>query len=637
MSLFKLLELNFNVAQSKLSLGGFMKVLLSSCIVLTTFAIVSGCTTLAGGKTGGLAETPVKGFTYYLPAKVFETEIKFQITNCTPSTEEKIIPELFYKVNPVLTERIVADTSQSYTIDYLALNGKTKVTNSTFELYQNGMLKSINADAADKSGSIAANVIDAGFSVVRAAALGSPNPLHIDPKGLESIDFKRKDPLSNPGKSSQSVPKKQEPAAPPKEIFKCSDELNANIANLRKNEDQLVLEQAKDKTRSAAAETLTKAKSAVDIARGDLNFFNENKGTSQEISKATKLLHEKVAALDTAKQDLTDLKDSQTSKIATEIEKLNNKLTYSTKTIFDATSNENPVKLALKEETIKTFYDDQAFKAVLNKCKDKDKDKDINTCEKYWPSATVTVSPIIEGKISGLVKKDSTSSSSNSGQASDEKSVSSQPPKTLKGIYYRQPAEGRVTVCVPYCTADEIKSGHTSEKLVTQYLTSLPQSGQLSVLSLENEIFDENSIVATFSENGGLNTLTFHSKSQAEAASSAAANAGAKYNNLITNLIGDKKAQRAGARAEEKEILDSQSYRATSLANTSNTVRDSTGADVDDQIAVIKKLQELDALKAGTASKETLEKTSLEGEVAKVKLQIELQKLKKQLATESVQ
>lgn len=83
--------------------------------------------------------------------------------------------------------------------------------------------------------------------------------------------------------------------------------------------------------------------------------------------------------------------------------------------------------------------------------------------------------------------------------------------ETIDGIVYRQPGDGRLTIC----RGNECQP---NTRLFSQAYR-IPQLGVLARLSLRNRIFDKNNISATFEDSGALKTLTFGSEASAERAS----------------------------------------------------------------------------------------------------------------------
>lgn len=133
---------------------------------------LSGCAsfnTELSGNNNQLIQTPAQGFTYHLPAKIYDVEAKFQIINCIepPRNSTSSLPALEYKVSSVFNEKLIGDQKQTYTINYELLNGLTKVSKAKFDKYPSGMLKSVNAESHDQTTEIVGNVIDAGFSIIR--------------------------------------------------------------------------------------------------------------------------------------------------------------------------------------------------------------------------------------------------------------------------------------------------------------------------------------------------------------------------------------------------------------------------------------------------------------------------------------
>lgn len=510
------------------------------------------CTSLSGTKLSKeKLSTPVRGVTYYLPAKIFEVEMQFQITGCQKHPDITKAPALEYKVGPKITEKMVADLNHRYVIDYEKLNGLTKVTNTNFEIYPNGMIKSINAGVTDKSGAIFSNVIDAGFSAVRGFSLR--------PSSIQGV-------ADN--------------------LFKCNSEFEDKLKETEKLEAELLGELEKDEKRTSSNTQVYKAKLAMEVARADLSFFKE-KGVEKEIDEAKRGFLQKEQVFKALTSDYVLLGDSNTESIKNSIAKLKSELTFVSKSIFKA--DDNSLKISLGKDSLEKIYDKKSMSAMkASNCF-----SSSDNCDFTIPSAELMIADIV------VVKPNDNESTKNN----------------LEGIYYRQPVDVRMLVCSPGCNGKgQLSNELAAEAVLTQYITSMPQRGQLSVLTLNNKMFDDNLLYAVFNETGGITTLKFESKSKAEAASAALANATEKYRSFVNNVISDTRNERKALRVEENEV------------------RDAKYEDYKDRYDLLKKLQELEALKSGAGSRQELERDALDAEVKKTQLLIDLKKKQKELS-----
>jgi hypothetical protein len=74
------------------------------------------------------------------------------------------------KITAALTTRYVQDLQKAFLLQYDALSGPTKTTDVSVDLYENGTLKSINADAVDETCQIVANVVSGVSSLALSSA-----------------------------------------------------------------------------------------------------------------------------------------------------------------------------------------------------------------------------------------------------------------------------------------------------------------------------------------------------------------------------------------------------------------------------------------------------------------------------------
>lgn len=143
--------------------------------------LASGCTTMIKVEPITNTASTAVGVVYFLPMVEYEIALTRQLTRCDSPNETTVPePQVGIKFTAVLTTRYVQDPSKAFQIQYDALSGPTKTTNVAIELYDNGTLKSINAEAKDETRQILANVVSglSSFALATAgkglAPLGAP-------------------------------------------------------------------------------------------------------------------------------------------------------------------------------------------------------------------------------------------------------------------------------------------------------------------------------------------------------------------------------------------------------------------------------------------------------------------------------
>lgn len=588
-----------------------------------TAILLSACTTQLSGikKSGSNADSlsgVSDGFVYYLPTKVIEVEVDFEIQDCV-TVDNSNVPELVYNIRPVFTERLVADSNQRYVVDYESLSALTKVTNSNFKIYPHGMLESINADAVDKSANIGLNIIDAGFSVARGALVGGiTSPQMVSLAGMAQDEKLIKNKNKTPADRKKLILLGDDPELKRyKELehnnYQCNQDLSKLIKSLRDDETAYKLEIANDTKRAIAEENFEKAKKALVVARADVGYFTDNPSTKIELSKAQMVLNQKQALAEDAKKQIDSLAQSKTSELLENISKTKKKLTFKSSSVFEASSLDKSLIISVGAESIQKFYDKAASDKIKAECNGNLNNKGFE-CVKNWPFVSINLTSL--SKETSVLKDENLKVSKS---------------EIRPGLYYRQPLDARITVCNPTCNLEDIKAGGSTVNLLYQRITQLPQLGQLAKLTLKNQPFDDNLISANFSEMGGLTTLTFNTKSAADNAAEGAAKAGESYRSFVSNLISDARTERNLIRTENIEALENKQKLNELNIDIEKLNREEIASRYSSKIELLKKYQSLESLRKGTASRAEYESNQLDSEIKKTKLLIELEKLQKEL------
>ena len=170
-----------------------------------------------------------------------------------------------------------------------------------------------------------------------------------------------------------------------------------------------------------------------------------------------------------------------------------------------------------------------------------------------------------------------------------------------KGIFVRQPEAARLLVCrtgkAPVC------STRSDELLFTSSDAMAPQLGQLRLLPFRNEMFQNNSLVLSLRENGGIEKFEYKDlKARGEAMAAAAADLAAQGLSFADarrkDRLDDTAAKLAKTTADRQAEIDAIQFqidlltKQQSLSKLGNTDL----ATVQDQIALITKQRELDKL-----------------------------------------
>ncbi len=168
-------------------------------------------------------------------------------------------------------------------------------------------------------------------------------------------------------------------------------------------------------------------------------------------------------------------------------------------------------------------------------------------------------------------------------------------PRAIPGIAFRNPVQARLRVCKAL-TAPECTYG-TTQPMLLDTTVSVPQLGRLTILPFRNGFGANNRVEAVFREDGSLDWLSYDVKE-------------ASGENLA-NMLGDGADQYLAYRKERREQEKAE------LAETAAA----PGKALDEQIAMLKKQQELaqlEAAKAPATVSQQQELTRLEAEVARL-------------------
>ena len=125
----------------------------------------------------------------------------------------------------LVTPRLIPDTTKPLYIPYNKLNGAMKQTNMTFDLYDNGTLKSINAAITDKTDEVVLNLVKTGVTIAKMVG-GIPSGIPAFTEGNPAARIPPTDPLCM--SSIQNVLNDVQTAA--REITKLSEDVEKREA-----------------------------------------------------------------------------------------------------------------------------------------------------------------------------------------------------------------------------------------------------------------------------------------------------------------------------------------------------------------------------------------------------------------------
>lgn len=554
-------------------------------ISLTALAcgILGGCAGLEAqleGKPVGKPEQPAIGLTYFLPAKLLEVEAAFTITDCDASVADGELPKLGYTTKLTLNEAIVADRNQAYVIDYEHLSALTKVTNTTFTVLPNGTLGAVNTAVADHTGAVIGNVVTTGFNIARAALFPERETVLAVLNGVAGASgqtsSKLKPLVSKPKINlTETMTKPVSPACHPKLI--------ESLEKVQQLKTQLEAENKKDKERAQAKAALDKAQSEIDAARAAYRQLPKQHTPAEQ---AELLAKEKQAIAERAvgAKLLEKMGESASAKVLVALNKAVDGLTYVVKASWlPSKPNPDSVTLPVGQDVLARLYNKETATKVTASCID----RMSNSCVDSYPGISLKLVELGGASSAPAVEK------------------SCAKPRTDTGIWYRRPVHFRVVACRGECV---IKAGDNivvGDRVIHQKLVSLPQLGVTGLLTLNNHIFDDNSLEVAFDADGAVSRLVFTSKARAEAASAAAAENSAK----LLDFLKQGAAERRGETKAQRE---------------------DNVADLSTRLDAVKKLGEIEQARAGLRSNHDTEIQRIKNETEKLGAQLELERKRRE-------
>jgi len=122
-------------------------------------------------------------------------------------------------------------------------------------------------------------------------------------------------------------------------------------------------------------------------------------------------------------------------------------------------------------------------------------------------------------------------------------------PTAFRGVVYRQPASGTVSVA-------DTRSG--GARFTSSTAVSLPQLGAKALVWLENMTFDKNSVVVSFNEDGSMSQLSFKAEARAERGAAAVQDLSKSIVDLMKLRSDAIKAKAQAADDEQKKAQQAQ-------------------------------------------------------------------------------
>lgn len=401
-------------------------------------------------------------------------------------------PELVIEteVSAKIDARSTQDLSQAYSIDYALMSSGLKATDYAVKTYPSGIIKSVNVAIDDQSGAAISNII-IGATKLAAATGGFPLTAGIANAGRGDFqsfsDWQRDQKRSSPGCKPDIRWKLYQ-----RDTLKAESESNAEALVARKKEvDRLEEVQISAIAIHNKAAAALKELDANDPSRATAEALASK--ADADVKLATKKTQEEKVKLTTLTQ--------ASSKTETRFNSIRKSLTLMSSSTFRPTASQLREKLPGEVEALRSWLSTDSLKDCDSnlKCATDHLLPIINSLEVNAEVYAPSIPSKVTTKINNKNKKEETIEAT--------------------GIYYRQPIKATLLVCKSQsCTLSGSVTA-TPENILVSELVDIPQLGALAVLPLKNWPFQNNTIQASFTEDGALTEVAY--KSNAAAAKAA--------------------------------------------------------------------------------------------------------------------
>lgn len=419
---------------------------------------VAGCSTDLTVAPVTPASVAPPGIVYQLPQNQLELVITREIIRCETVGNTY---DVAFSLKVDATQQFVPDPSATYSIDYKDLGGMSKATDIVVELYPNGTLKSVNSTLDDQSAQILSKTLSgviniAKMTLVPGGVLG-PGVLQV-PRGVRTLELKK-----NVDPKTKGVDKL--PPLCPNSVRTATLQKPKLVASLEKQKSNVVQIEAE----------LAQRRAAVESAKG---------GTPNEADTIQRLMKRR----DAARKDVEETENALAAVNAIVV-------VAEDKELPRITRNNPTVELLPPSSLLARWFNQEMLPAgdggsTTKRMLDDDREHVVPT---------------------GLILKASLTTVPLEGKAQ----TPADPPLTTKGLVYRMPARGRLTVC----RSDLCGNGKGGVLLDAMY--DAPQLGVYGILPLHNGMFATNTLTADFTSAGAPIKVSYKTNATGDGAASA--------------------------------------------------------------------------------------------------------------------
>lgn len=489
-------------------------------LFIVSVAILTACQSKLDVKPDGQGDyidtdqTPRVGVDYDLPMLQFNISITRTLVQCESEGPAGGKPDIRFLAKVVAKPFYTA--GERYVIDYQALSSWSKISGFELEKYDNGIIKSVNANSEDKTAAIVGNVIKTGIGL---ASLSSGVP-------AAALDFSD----APPGAKTETAG--------------CTIKTKTLLNDVKQAELDL-------KNKTEALIDLTDEIGRLERAAGINAISEATKGNLEKLKKAMKEAAQKVKHADTSLSSLIG------------------RISVSDELIWPT---------SISESTLNAMPGPKNEKKLLAL---------FNYGQHYDLSeANLKQSFAVNGRLAAVI--------SEANQNSEDTTLKIEKEK-LSGLFYRSPIPAQLLICqMPF---DEIESCNTksASAVIINDNVMAPQLGTLRTLPFTNGIFQNNVLIATFRESGGISKLTYDNKAaRGEALSETAAEG-------LGSVLAYRDAKKALAEEQATKLE-------TAAAASDKAEMDA----LDNEIAKLEKQKTINSLKSTAELDKHLTETSAE-------------------------
>lgn len=521
-------------------------------VVMLCVPLLSACTTslvVSGDPQDLKSNEVVNGMSYRLPVRTFKLTVTHSLEECgapvyvAGPTADKVKAGLSVKTSIKVEGNTIP--GETLTVTYLEASNWVKTSKIDIKTYDNGILKSVNASITDKSSEILESAISTGFKMARLAAGLPPSVAEKAPEDATQFTF-------------------------------CSDRAKAMLANRKRAKDGI---EAKTKDLEKLQTELESLKLTALIG----GLSEQQKIRVAEIIKDSDQLTNAIKALQKELDELVRRTSTSFEVLYTPIwdELAAGKLLY-----------QSPDKV-LKQ--LRPLLSECAVDLVAG-----NKDKEVCNSESQgsawadawslWVSRDLDLIAVFLPLEAGSTER--VSAEMRKRLVTDLTSLERNP-----GIRFRRPVLARLKICSAALSVIDCKQA--VDPIATQDVT-VPQLGSWQSLPLVNGFGQDNSISASWTQDGIVTEQSFEDKSAR----------GLKAVSALDSAVSGSASFKETQRAEKEKNKAAADVEAT---------KDAT-AEYDKQIAIkekeLKLLQIQESIDMANDGQKSEERINLEAEVA---------------------